>query len=120
MLEVRKGGDFASGMTATGFWMGITAGRIVLGFITPRLGERLAISVSHASHIHTQPAYLLGVDSFSLDLYPYHNSPRAHLLASPPVLRLRCRSRLPRFLPWSVVPRRDCGRDQAASKTSSR
>jgi fucose permease len=27
MLEVRKGGDFASGMTATGFWMGLTVGR---------------------------------------------------------------------------------------------
>jgi len=46
MLEVRHGEQFASGMTATGFWMGITVGRIVLGFVTPRLGERLAIAVS--------------------------------------------------------------------------
>lgn len=46
MLEVRNGGDFASGMTATGFWMGITVGRIVLGFVTPKLGEKLAIAVS--------------------------------------------------------------------------
>lgn len=46
MLEVRDGGDFASGMTATGFWMGITVGRIILGFVTPRLGEKLAIAVS--------------------------------------------------------------------------
>ncbi|KAF2691109.1 MFS general substrate transporter [Lentithecium fluviatile CBS 122367] len=45
MLEVRKGGDFASGMTATGFWMGITIGRIILGFVTPRLGEKLAIAI---------------------------------------------------------------------------
>lgn len=45
MLEVRKGGDFASGMTATGFWMGLTVGRIVLGFVTPKLGENLAIAV---------------------------------------------------------------------------
>lgn len=45
MLEVRKGGDFASGMTATGFWMGITVGRLVLGFVTPRIGEKLAIAV---------------------------------------------------------------------------
>ncbi|KAF1840897.1 MFS general substrate transporter [Cucurbitaria berberidis CBS 394.84] len=45
MLEVRKGGQFASGMTATGFWMGITFGRIVLGFVTPRLGEKLAITI---------------------------------------------------------------------------
>ena len=45
MLEVRHGKDFASGMTATGFWMGLTVGRLVLGFVTPRLGEKLAIAV---------------------------------------------------------------------------
>lgn len=49
MLEVRDGEQFASGMTATGFWMGITVGRIILGFITPRLGEKLAIAVSLCS-----------------------------------------------------------------------
>ncbi len=46
MLEVRAGNEFASGMTATGFWMGITVGRVTLGFITPKLGEKLAIAVS--------------------------------------------------------------------------
>jgi fucose permease len=46
MLEVRDGEEFASGMVATGFWMGITVGRIILGFVTPRLGEKLAIAVS--------------------------------------------------------------------------
>ena len=46
MLEVRDGEEFASGMVATGFWMGITVGRIVLGFVTPRLGEKIAIAVS--------------------------------------------------------------------------
>ncbi|KAJ0120433.1 hypothetical protein J7T55_015160 [Diaporthe amygdali] len=45
MIEVRNGGAFASGMTATGFWLGITAGRVVLGFITPMLGERLALMI---------------------------------------------------------------------------
>lgn len=45
MIRVRHGGAFASGMTATGFWLGITVGRIILGFVTPRLGEKLAISV---------------------------------------------------------------------------
>ncbi|KAJ5058958.1 major facilitator superfamily domain-containing protein [Bipolaris maydis] len=45
MLEVRDGEEFASGMTATGFWMGITVGRVVLGFVTPRLGEKLAITI---------------------------------------------------------------------------
>lgn len=46
MITVRKGGAFASGMTATGFWLGLTIGRVVLGFVTPRIGERLAIIVS--------------------------------------------------------------------------
>lgn len=46
MLEVRDAEEFASGMTATGFWMGITIGRIILGFVTPRIGEKLAIAVS--------------------------------------------------------------------------
>ncbi|EED16841.1 MFS transporter, putative [Talaromyces stipitatus ATCC 10500] len=45
MMRVRDGGAFASGMTATGFWIGITVGRVVLGFVTPRIGERLAIIV---------------------------------------------------------------------------
>lgn len=45
MIRVRNGGAFASGMTATGFWLGITVGRILLGFVTPRVGEKLAISV---------------------------------------------------------------------------
>jgi len=50
MLEVRDGADFASGMTATGFWMGLTVGRIILGFVTPRLGEKLAITVCSLAH----------------------------------------------------------------------
>ncbi|KAI4260149.1 MAG: hypothetical protein LQ352_000414 [Teloschistes flavicans] len=45
MIRVRKGEPFQSGMTATGFWLGITAGRVVLGFITPKVGERLAVSI---------------------------------------------------------------------------
>ncbi|KAI1452240.1 MFS general substrate transporter [Annulohypoxylon moriforme] len=45
MIQVRKGEPFASGMTATGFWLGLTIGRFVLGFITPRIGEKLAIMI---------------------------------------------------------------------------
>ena len=45
MIRVRDAKRFASGMTATGFWLGITVGRVVLGFITPRIGEKLAIAV---------------------------------------------------------------------------
>lgn len=45
MIRVRGGDPFASGMTATGFWLGITVGRLVLGFVTPRFGERLSVTV---------------------------------------------------------------------------
>ncbi|KAI1362283.1 major facilitator superfamily domain-containing protein [Xylaria arbuscula] len=45
MIQVRHGGAFESGLTATGFWLGLTVGRFVLGFITPRIGEKLAIMI---------------------------------------------------------------------------
>ena len=45
MMDVRNGAPFASGMVATGFWLGITVGRVVLGFVTPRIGERLSIMI---------------------------------------------------------------------------
>ncbi|KAF2184539.1 putative MFS transporter [Zopfia rhizophila CBS 207.26] len=44
MIRIRKGEPFASGITATGFWLGITLGRVSLGFLTPKLGERLSVS----------------------------------------------------------------------------
>ncbi|KAN0086410.1 Major facilitator superfamily domain containing protein [Elaphomyces granulatus] len=43
MIRVRGGEAFSSGMVATGFWLGITLGRVLLGFVTPRIGEKLAI-----------------------------------------------------------------------------
>lgn len=45
MTNVRHGSAFASGMTETGFWLGVTMGRFVLGFVSPRIGEKLAITV---------------------------------------------------------------------------
>ncbi|RJE26881.1 Mfs transporter [Aspergillus sclerotialis] len=45
MIRVRNGARFASGMTATGFWLGIMVGRVVLGFVTPRIGEKLSIVI---------------------------------------------------------------------------
>lgn len=52
MIQVRNGGNFASGMTATGFWLGITVGRLILGFVTPRIGEKLSIAVSLTGSQH--------------------------------------------------------------------
>ncbi|KAJ9653682.1 hypothetical protein H2198_007139 [Neophaeococcomyces mojaviensis] len=37
MLRVRHGTPFASGLTSTGFWLGVTVGRFILGFVTGRL-----------------------------------------------------------------------------------
>ncbi|KAK6199138.1 hypothetical protein LQW54_010057 [Pestalotiopsis sp. IQ-011] len=45
MIQVRHGEAFASGMTATGFWLGLAIGRLILGFVTPRIGEKTAISI---------------------------------------------------------------------------
>ncbi|KAF2723187.1 MFS general substrate transporter [Polychaeton citri CBS 116435] len=44
MMRVRGAEAFPSAMTSTGFWLGVTTGRVVLGFVTPKLGERWAIT----------------------------------------------------------------------------
>lgn len=46
MRRERSGEPFASGMVATGFWSGIALGRFLLGFLTPKLGEKFAVTVS--------------------------------------------------------------------------
>ncbi|CAI7658368.1 uncharacterized protein N7487_009393 [Penicillium crustosum] len=45
MKKVRHAAPFASSMTSTGFWLGITLGRVILGFVTPLIGEKIAISI---------------------------------------------------------------------------
>ena len=59
MLRVRHAKPFPSGMTATGFWLGLTVGRFVLGFITPYIGEGLAISFYIALAIGLQLIFWL-------------------------------------------------------------
>lgn len=44
MLRVRHGAPFPSGLTVTGFWLGLTVGRVILGFVTGRIGEKIAIT----------------------------------------------------------------------------
>jgi fucose permease len=44
MLRVRHGEPFAAGMVVMGFWLGLTFGRIILGFVTGKIGEKLAIA----------------------------------------------------------------------------
>ncbi|KAL6239495.1 hypothetical protein BDW75DRAFT_250392 [Aspergillus navahoensis] len=45
MMQVRNGGAVASGLVPTGFWAGITVGRIVLAFANEAIGERLAVVI---------------------------------------------------------------------------
>ena len=61
MLRVRKGSPFASGMTSTGFWLGITVGRFVLGFVTGRLfpSERWAVTTYLACSVGLQLLFWL-------------------------------------------------------------
>lgn len=63
MLNVRHAESFAAGMSVTGFWLGITVGRLALGFVTGRLGEKLAITVYLGLSIALQLLYWL-VPSF--------------------------------------------------------
>lgn len=59
MLTVRHAEKFAAGMSVTGFWLGITIGRLVLGFVTGRIGEKLAITVYLVISIVLQLIYWL-------------------------------------------------------------
>ncbi|EGO56826.1 hypothetical protein NEUTE1DRAFT_65672 [Neurospora tetrasperma FGSC 2508] len=63
MLKVRQAEPFDAGLTVTFFWLGLTVGRVVLGFITGRIGEKVAISVYLLLCIALQLLYWL-VPSF--------------------------------------------------------
>ena len=45
MIRVRSATPFSSGISAVGFWAGMTVGRAILGFVTERFGERLSVTV---------------------------------------------------------------------------
>jgi fucose permease len=45
MINIRNVGNFDAGISTTGYWAGITAGRVILGFITTRIGEKEAILI---------------------------------------------------------------------------
>ena len=36
---------FPAGMTSVGFWLGLTLGRAILGFVTPLLGVKVAVAL---------------------------------------------------------------------------
>lgn len=45
MLKVRHSSGWLAGVAVTCFWAGLTTGRVVLGFVTGRIGEKLAITI---------------------------------------------------------------------------
>ncbi|KAF4776108.1 major facilitator superfamily transporter [Colletotrichum scovillei] len=45
MLRVRHAEPFLAGVTVVLFWLGLTIGRVILGFITGRIGEKRAIAI---------------------------------------------------------------------------
>lgn len=57
MIDVRGGSAFASGLTASGFWAGITVGRIILGFVTGRVFK----SEKHAATVYLFCAIIMQV-----------------------------------------------------------
>lgn len=63
MLVVRHAAPFDAGLTVTFFWLGITVGRVVLGFVTGRAGEKVAITAYLLLAIALQLLYWL-VPSF--------------------------------------------------------
>lgn len=117
MTRVRGGEAFASGMTATGFWLGITLGRVVLGFVTPRIGVKIATTVKSPRRHH--PGIDL-TDLFPLGIHCLDNRPRAPILARPAILRLRRRRCAAGLLPWPAVPQRRARREQDPPAPSTR
>ncbi|TVY66025.1 Bypass of stop codon protein 6 [Fusarium oxysporum f. sp. cubense] len=45
MIRVRKAENYPAGMTSMGFWLGLAVGRAILGFVTPLLGVKVAVSL---------------------------------------------------------------------------
>ncbi|KAG8672719.1 hypothetical protein FPOAC2_06121 [Fusarium poae] len=45
MLRVRNADPFDAGMTAVGFWLGITMGRMILGMVIPKIGVKLSLLI---------------------------------------------------------------------------
>ncbi|KAL4735435.1 major facilitator superfamily domain-containing protein [Aspergillus similis] len=71
LMRVRDGAEFASGMGSTGYWLGITVGRVLLGFVTPRIGEKvgiaiyLAISIAFALIFYLVPNFYASIIAVS-------------------------------------------------------
>lgn len=59
VLRVRHSEPFLAGLAVTFFWLGLTIGRVTLGFATGRIGEKLAITMYLLLSIACQLLYWL-------------------------------------------------------------
>ncbi len=59
MLVVRHADPFLAGLASSFFWAGLTLGRVFLGLITGRIGEKLAITIYIITGIFAQIVYWL-------------------------------------------------------------
>ncbi|KAK7414047.1 hypothetical protein QQX98_007079 [Neonectria punicea] len=60
MMSVRNGSSSSSSLVASGFWIGITVGRFVLGWITGYVGEKLMVSIHLIVAIGLELGFWLG------------------------------------------------------------
>ena len=82
MEKIRHAAPFPAGMSATGYWLGITVGRGVLGFVTPLIGEKLAILVRSHNPLLQKPLFFFLVCApksqvrmyITLTTHPTHRS----------------------------------------------
>ncbi|KAM0561388.1 hypothetical protein ACHAPJ_003269 [Fusarium lateritium] len=63
MIRVRKADNYPAGMTSMGFWLGLAVGRAILGFVTPRLGVKVAVAIYLSAAMALQLVFWL-VPSF--------------------------------------------------------
>lgn len=104
MMNIRHAAPFPAGMGETGYWMGLTVGRVVLGFVTGRLGEMTAIIVSFVSigFSTIKNPRLSGLTNAS-GILDNCSGNSAHILACPQFLRLCRGCFVHRLLPGTFV-----------------
>lgn len=59
MMNARKGSPSASSLVASGFWVGITASRFALGWVTSYLGEKIMVATYLVIAISLELAFWL-------------------------------------------------------------
>lgn len=67
MLRVRLASPYVAGLCASGFWIGMAVGRVVLSFATERYGERWSVTAYLAITVALELVFRI-VDSIAISL----------------------------------------------------